>query len=68
MREKLTVGIDFLDELVEDLLVEGLTHESEDVGDHVGGDATALLPVEAVESLAEHCNIIGIYISSVYHF
>lgn len=52
---KLTVGVDLFDELVEDLFVEGLTHESEDVGNHVGGNAAALVPVKTVEGLAQHC-------------
>lgn len=49
----LTVGIYFLDQLLQDLLVEGLTHESQDVRHHVAGDAARLLVVEAFEGLAE---------------
>lgn len=52
----LTVSVHFLDQLVEDLLVERLAHQSEDVGHHIGGDAPALLPVEAVERFAKDCN------------
>ena len=49
----LTVGVDFFDQFVENLFVERLTHQSEDVGHHVGGDAATLLPVEAVKCLAK---------------
>lgn len=53
----LTVGVHLFDELLQDLLVEGLTHEPEDVGDHVAGDGAGVFPVEGIESLAEDCNM-----------
>jgi hypothetical protein len=55
----LTVGVDLLDQLLQDFLVEGLPHEAEDVGDHVGGDAARLLVVEGFESLAQDWTIIN---------
>lgn len=47
-----TIGVDFVDELVQDFLVERLPHQPKDVGHHVGGDAAGLPTVEAIESLA----------------
>jgi len=67
------VSVDFIDELIENLLVEGLSHQSENIGHHVGGDAAALLPVEAVEGLAQHSNLLWgqlvgkIIINRTYH-
>ena len=49
----LTVSVDFLDQFVQNLFVERLTHQSEDVGHHIGGDAATLFPVEAVKCLAK---------------
>lgn len=51
---KLTVGVDFFDQLVEDFLVERLAHKTEDVGDHVRGYGSAMVPVERVERLPQY--------------
>lgn len=50
----LTIFINLIDKLFEDFLVEGLSHQSQNVGDHVARDAARLLAVEAVECLLQH--------------
>lgn len=35
----LTISVDFFDEFFEDFLVEGLTHQTQNVGDHVAWNA-----------------------------
>lgn len=60
----LTVGIHFLDQLLQDLLVEGLTHETQDVGHHVAGDAAGFLVVKALEGLAEDYK----HVTVIYRF
>jgi len=55
----LTVLIDLVDQLVKDLPVEGLTHKTEDIGHHFGGDTAGLLVVEAVECLLQNGNLLG---------
>lgn len=49
----LTVLIHLIDQLLEDLLVEGLAHQPQNVGDHVARNAARLLAVEAVERLLQ---------------
>jgi hypothetical protein len=40
------VLVNLLNHLVEDLSVEGLTHQAEDLSDGLGGDGAALLAIE----------------------
>lgn len=49
------VLIDLLDQLIQSLLVELLTHQSEDLSDSLGGDVTFLLTIEGVEGILEDC-------------
>lgn len=51
----LTIGVDLVDQLVQDFLVERLPHQPKDIGHHVGGDATTLPTVEAIESFPQNC-------------
>lgn len=50
---KLTIGINFFNEFFQDAFVEGLTHQTQDVSNHIARDASAAAGVEAIESLLE---------------
>lgn len=47
------VFIDFLNHLFEDLLVEGLTHQSENLSNGFGGDRAGLFAIEALEGFSQ---------------
>ena len=52
----LTVCVDFIDQFLQCISVEGLTHEAQDLLHHIGRDASWLLAIKSVECLFQHCN------------
>lgn len=47
--------IDLLDHVVQNLLVEGLSHQAEDLSHRLSGDASSLRGIEAVKRLLQNC-------------
>jgi len=52
----LTVCVDLIDQFLQCISVEGLTHEAQDLLHHISWDASWLLAIKSVECLFQHCN------------
>ena len=51
----LTVSVDFNDQLLKVIFLEGLAESPQNGGDHVGVNVALLVAIEHIERFSEHC-------------